>query len=166
MRFIYCGKLETTTGKGLSIPLILTKDKIVRGDLRIKSSLVKNGKIDVSIKEVTGDLICYFLDLVSLEEFPDKVGGGFYCNGNKLTTLKGCPKEIDGAFDCSDNKLTTLEGCPKEIGDYFSCSNNKLESLEGCPKKVGGNFECLYNNKFFTEEEVRAVCNVKGKVYV
>ena len=52
------------------------------------------------------------------------------------------------------------------IDGDFSCSNNQLTTLEGAPREVGGNFYC-YNNKVkFTEEQVRSVCNVKGKIYV
>ena len=34
------------------------------------------------------------------------------------------------------------------------------------PKYVGDNFWCHNNTKKFTEEEVRAVCDVKGYIYV
>jgi hypothetical protein len=38
--------------------------------------------------------------------------------------------------------------------------------LDGAPEMVNGKFYCSHNKKKFTEEEVRAVCNVKGKVIV
>ena len=92
--------------------------------------------------------------------------GNFFCSDNQLTSLEGCPSEVGGYFDCSSNQLTSLEGCPSEVGGNFSCRNNQLTSLEGCPSEVGGDFSCYYNKRKFTEDEVRAVCNVKGSIYV
>jgi hypothetical protein len=50
--------------------------------------------------------------------------------------------------------------------DY--CYENNLTSLEGCPSTVGGNFVCgdQKSGVRFTEEQVRDVCDVKGKIYV
>jgi hypothetical protein len=47
------------------------------------------------------------------------------------------------------------------VGRDFNCQYNPLESLEGCPKEVGRNF---IHSSTFSEDEIRAVCNVKGKV--
>jgi hypothetical protein len=47
------------------------------------------------------------------------------------------------------------------------CSNNEnLETLEGAPKYVDGNFIFKNNKGKFTEEEIRAVCEIKGWVYL
>ena len=94
------------------------------------------------------------------------VSGYFYCYDNKLISLKGSPKTVGGNFDCSYNKLTSLVGGPKFVGGDFICSNNNLTSLEGAPSIVDGDFLCYNNSVQFTEEQVRAVCNVKGHVYV
>jgi hypothetical protein len=51
------------------------------------------------------------------------------------------------------------------VKGYFSCSNNQLTSLEGSPKEVGGDFFCKNNKIKFTEEDVRKVCKVKGRIY-
>jgi len=48
----------------------------------------------------------------------------------------------------------------------FYCTNNSLTSLEGAPEKVEGSFFCSNNTVKFTEEQVRAVCDVKGRIYV
>ena len=48
---------------------------------------------------------------------------------------------------------------------YFKCPQD-ITSLEGCPEEVEGNFNIRNNTKQFTEEEVRAVCNVGGSVFV
>ena len=73
------------------------------------------------------------------------VGRNFYCNFNKLTSLQGAPKTVGGDFVCDFNKLTSLDGAPKSVGGYFYCTSNTVE---------------------FTVEQVRALCDVKGRVIV
>jgi hypothetical protein len=117
---------------------------------------------------VGGNFHCNHNKLTTLEGCPQTVGGWFYCSNNKLTTLKGAPQTVDdGGFFCYSNNLTTLEGAPQTVGEDFHCSNNNLTSLKGCPQIVGGNFFCYdqKSGKKFTEEEVNAVCNVKGLIY-
>ena len=98
-------------------------------------------------------------------------------NGNKgklslqqlnLTVLPVILKDItvDGDFFCGNNHLTTLENCPKTVSGVFGCSSNELISLEGAPKFVGEDFYCRRNPGKFTEQDVRAVCNVKGDIFV
>ena len=95
------------------------------------------------------------------------VNGDFFCAGNKLTSLKNAPKSVDGVFLCSNNKLTSLKGSSVSVGIInFDCSFNNLTSLAGAPKTVGGDFSCGFNDIKFTEEQVRAVCDVKGKIFV
>jgi hypothetical protein len=86
----------------------------------------------------------------------------------KLTKLPEILKDItvDGNFFCFNNNLTSLINAPSSVGDDFDCSYNDLTSLAGAPKTVGGFFDCTDNPVKFTEEQVRAVCDVKGKVYV
>jgi hypothetical protein len=149
--------------EGYEIP----ENGIIRGDFIVDKKYVKNGKFNfpVKIKEVTGDFDCSGINLTSLEGCPEKVGN-FSCSDNYLTSLEGCPEEVNGYFDCFNNKLTTLEGMPKEIKGNVECYQNKLKSLKGIPKKVGGYFDCSENPVKFTEGDVRAVCDVKGKVFV
>jgi hypothetical protein len=64
------------------------------------------------------------------------------------------------------SKLRSLIGSPREVGGNFVCQGQFIENLEGAPEKVGGNFTLLQRYKKFTEEQVRAVCNVKGEVHV
>ena len=73
---------------------------------------------------------------------------------------------VSGHFFCSRNNLTSLDGAPTNVGGDFHCNFNKLTSLIGAPTYVGGDFLCYGNPVKFTESQVRAVCNVKGKVYV
>jgi hypothetical protein len=149
---------------------------------RMISLYIRNGsKGDISLSGLNLTVLPDILKNIS-------VVGSFYCGHNKLTSLQGAPSSVDGDFYCRDNKLTTLEGAPKTVGRHFSCSYNNLTSLEGAPKTVGGNFGCSGNNKLttltgapssvggdficvgnpvkFTEKQVRAVCDVKGDVFV
>jgi len=98
-------------------------------------------------------------------------------NGNKgnlnlqdlnLTVLPEMLKDItvDGDFYCGNNNLTSLENCPKTVSGVFGCSSNFLKSLEGAPKFVGENFMCRFNSVKFTEAQVRAVCDVKGYIFL
>jgi hypothetical protein len=86
----------------------------------------------------------------------------------RLTKLPPILKDItvNGWFNCSLNNLTSLENCPKIVIGNFYCSYNNLTSLEGAPQKVDRHFICHSNDVKFTEEQVRAVCDVKGTVYV
>ena len=111
------------------------------------------------------------LSRLKLTELPEilkdiTVGGSFYCYNNRLTSLEFAPKYVGLDFDCSYNDLTSLEFAPTSVGRNFYCGNNKLTSLEFAPTSVGKNFYCGNNPVEFTEEQVRAVCDVKGKVYV
>ena len=118
-------------------------------------------------KTVRGNFFCHNNKLTTLAGAPNTVGGGFSCVNNKLTTLQGAPKTVEGgSFYCDGNKLTTLQGGPKTVGGSFYCYNNKLTTLQGAPETVGGDFFCNYNTGNFTEEDVRAVSNVIGYVYV
>jgi hypothetical protein len=127
--------------------------------------------------------------LTSLEGIPAYVSGNFVCSGNlltelpsilkdidielffscannKLTSLNNSPKTVGGSFYCGHNQLISLKGAPTYVGNNFVCSNNKLTSLDGVPKFVGENFICRFNPGNFTEAQVRAVCEVKGHIFV
>ena len=95
------------------------------------------------------------------------VGGNFFCFNNNLTSLENCPKTVDGTFYCHYNNLTSLKGLKETvINENFYCTDNKLTSLEGAPKTVNGHFFCYQNPVKFTEDQVRAVSDVKGMVGV
>ena len=121
-------------------------------------------------KEVGGYFDCSdCINLKSLKGCPEKVGGTFDCSGCiNLTNLDGCPKEVGSYFDCRycDN-LTSLKGCPEKVGRDFNCYGCKnLTNLEGCPREVGGNFYCINCGIKFTEDYVKSLCNVGGKIVV
>jgi len=115
---------------------------------------------------VKGNFKCNNNQLETLKGAPREVGGHFFCYSNELESLEGAPTEVRGRFNCSENKLKSLEGGPKEVWGYFYCYKNLLESLEGAPRKVGGDFNCANNPKKFTEEDVKAVSDVDGEIFV
>jgi hypothetical protein len=95
------------------------------------------------------------------------VSGNFDCRHcNSITSLEGSPEKVGNVFDCSYCKsLKTLEGAPKEVGGSFYCRNcDALTSLEGAPKHVGGWFRCNDCGTKFTEDDVKKVSDVKGKI--
>ena len=113
------------------------------------------------------------LDLsdMDLDELPAilsnvTVGGFFACNHNKLKSLSGAPQHVHGHFNCGENHLESLSGAPQHVHGDFDCRRNDLTSLIGAPQSVGGDFACRNNAVKFTEAQVRAVCNVKGKVFL
>ncbi len=101
-----------------------------------------------------------------------KIGGTFDCSNNSLKFLTNAPTSVGLDFDCSTNSLTSLTGAPTSVGGSFYCSENDLKSLDGLIRtdrvrlSVGGYFYCYGNKVEFTEEQVRAVCDVTGKIYV
>jgi len=95
------------------------------------------------------------------------VDGNVWLAGRSLTEFPNYMKfgNVKGYFSCRFNNLVSLEGCPRTVGGDFSCSVNRLVSLEGCPKTVGRDFFCIRNERKFTEEEVRNLCDVKNAVF-
>jgi hypothetical protein len=127
---------------------------------RMISLYVRNGS--------KGDLNLSGMNLTKLPDILKNVtvGRNFFCSNNKLTSLQGAPTDVGGSFDCSYNDLTTLEGGPVKVGRDFWCSYNDLTSLEFAPTNVGRDFDCIENQVKFTKEQVRAVCDVKGDIFV
>ena len=191
-RFVSCGKLRCQFGGGFKLPDFLRpKDGIFRGNITITNDMLdKNGRLVFKLKEVTGRFRCDYINISSLEGAPETVGEDFLCtNNSKVTSLKGAPKTVGGDFWCTNNpKLTSLKGAPETVVKNFWCTDTNISSLKGAPKTVGEDFWCNDTPKLtslkgapktvvknfyiqnagrkFTEEEVRAVCDVKGKVYV
>ena len=102
----------------------------------------------IKFNSVTG----YFAidDLKSLEGVPKTVGNGCYIHRCDITTLQNAPESVTGNFEV-------------RICDF-------LKSLDGAPKTVSGDFIMDGNGRIakttFTEENVRAVSNVKGRVLI
>jgi len=132
--------------------------------LKLNHKKRADGKYDIY-----GDVYLDNMYLTSLLEVPVKFGkvyGIFSCSNNQLRNLKGAPEYVGKSFWCNHNELISLEGAPEYVGKDFFCYNNQLVSLEGAPGYVGEDFYCWNTAKKFTEEEVRKVVDVKGKVYV
>ena len=131
-------------------------------------------KLPTSLKDlkIGGTFDCSNNSLKFLTNSPVVVGLDFNCNNNLLEdTLAGAPTSVGGSFDCSNNKLTSLEGAPTCVKNFY-CSRNSLTSLDGLIRddgvrlSVGGGFWCNNNKVKFTKKQVRAVCDVKGKIHV
>ena len=127
--------------------------------LTVLPEILKNATVD-------GNFWCGHNKLTSLKNAPSIVVGNFFCNNNKLTTLEGSPSSVGRNFDCSYNDLTSLEFAPTNVGGNFWCGVNDLTSLEFAPTNVGRDFDCIENQVKFTKEQVRAVCDVKGDIFV
>jgi len=177
------GNLNLSNFKLTKLPEIL-KNVNVGGDFNCNNNLIS---LKGAPETVGGAFWCSYNKLTSLEGAPTSVNGNFWCGNNKLTSLKGAPTSVGGNFYGDHNELTSLEGAPKTVGINFYCNSNKLISLKGAPSSVGKDFYCQYNlltslegapssvgKDFhcfknpvqFTERDVRAVCDVKGNVYV
>jgi hypothetical protein len=115
----------------------------VDGNVNLHTS--KQGSIMLNFNKVSGDFICTWSDLSSLEGSPKEVGGDFRCRSNFLTSLEHCPITVGGNFNCVYNKLTSLDYSPKTVGGDFGCRGNKLTSLKGCPVSIGGEFDYSRN---------------------
>jgi hypothetical protein len=137
-----------------------------KGDLKLDEMGLTELPDILKNVSVGGSFYCGNNKLTSLINAPSSVGGNFWCGNNNLTSLKGAPSSVGGSFICSFNNLTSLEGAPTSVGRNFECNYNDLTSLAGAPKTVGGFFDCRFNPVRFTEEQVRAVCDVKGNIFV
>jgi hypothetical protein len=119
------------------------------GSIDVDGDVILNAKnlfnLPIKFNKVSGNFICTYNHLSTLEGAPVTVGGGFDCFGNFLTSLKGSPTTVGTYYSCSKNYLTSLEGAPVTVPTYFDCFINKLTSLEGAPSSVGGGFDCDKN---------------------
>jgi hypothetical protein len=147
--------------------------KYIEGDVNLSKRFLTELPDFLSDVAVRGSFKCDSNKLTNLIGGPKIVGGSYSCKENRLTSLEGAPDIIEGSFYCGKNRLTSLEGGPTTVTGFFDCSNNILTSLEGCPTSVGGNFTYYHFNEDgkrlevrakFTEEDIRAVCDVKGSV--
>ena len=101
-------------------------------------TITSDGSIDVS------DYVSF--PWVDLTEFPlkfNKISGDLLCGFNQLTSLEGSARIVMGDFSCSDNRLHSLENGPRNVSGDYDCSNNWISTLVGGPEWVGGDFFCL-----------------------
>ena len=154
--------LETILSRKLFDPKVAIYNWL--DEHEIKNYTVNDkGEVDVD-----GNVNLSSCDLIEIPSFIQfgTVKGYFTCCYSRLTTLRGCPRIVKKNFYCHGNNLTTLEGAPREVGGDFICYANNLTTLEGAPEKVEGKFNCKVNTTKFTEDDVKKVCKVKGKIAV
>lgn len=94
-----------------------------------------------------------------------KVTGYFSIANNDLTTLVGSPREVGANYLAFGTNIQNLIGSPEKVGGSFDVSENyNLTSLEGAPKEVAKNFYISESRNKFTEDEIRKIVKVGGKV--
>ena len=119
----------------------------VDGDVRFYDMALE--KIPFNFGKVTGDFICMYNNLISLEGMPDWIGGYCKISNNKLKSLKHVSKYVGLGFDCSVNDLEDILYSPEHIDGYYNCSYNNIKTLENSIKFVGGDFVC-YDNQILS----------------
>ena len=135
---------------------------IVDGDVFLGDNFKK--KIPIPFYSVRGDFNAQGCGLLTLQGSPKIVGASFNCMANSLTSLEYSPKHVGFNFYATYNKLESLRGCTEKIGGSFEISADNLTSLQYAPKEVLGDFFIFQNDNRFSEDDVRKVCNVHGKV--
>jgi len=136
----------------------------VHGDVKIKRYY--EDTLPIQFGYISGDFNCSENNLKYSTNFPRQVKGEFNCGDNQLTEILNGPLFVDGDYACYNNKLTSLKGVTEKIDGSFYCVGNYLETLEDGPISVKKNYYCADNEEDFTEEYVRTVCHVSGKVFV
>jgi len=119
-------------------------------------------KIEYNIKNLGLENKDYIINMDLTVDFE-----GYVDIGNKH--LKEIPFKfgtVDGHFACHMNNLTSLKNSPDTVGDDFICDRNpQLKSLEGLPKFIGGDLTVEYSMaKIYSEDDIRKMSNIKGKV--
>ena len=132
--------------------------------IKLKDLLLESTAPDIFIPRRTEDRV----ERMIKDYIRNGSKGDLELSNMNLTKLPEILKDISvgGHFFCSGNSLTTLENSPKTVGGSFFCGRNQLISLKGAPKTVGDNFFCGLNPVKFTREQVRAVCDVKKRIFV
>ena len=100
-----------------------------------------------------------YIDFESVQAYMD------ISNNRGLQILDGCPIDVNGYFYARNCDLESLEGGPEFVGGDFNVSGNKLHSLEGFPKEIKGWVSIGNNAEHFTEEEIREVSLVHGRIF-
>lgn len=136
----------------------------VQGDVKIRN--FHKDSLPIQFGYISGDFDCQGNMLKYSINFPRQVKGDFNCGDNQLTEILNGPLFVGADYDCYNNKLTNLKGVIEKVDGNFACMENYLETLDDGPYSVKKNYYCADNEKDFTEEYVRTVCHVSGKVFV
>jgi hypothetical protein len=119
----------------------------------IENTVIKGG-LEVSVNNIK-----------NLKGLPKKIGKGISLSENPLTSLKGLPSTVNGDLELIGTKIKSLEGTPKIVnGSFLAMDCKSLKSLKGIPKVIKGHFYIEGAPIKVTEEEVRALCKVGGRV--
>lgn len=152
-------KLSLSAGSQKEVPEMFkwnekTQKYDAEGDVDIPRTLVRAGRLSVSLGRVEGNFTATKLGLTSLEGFPEFVGGNCDCSRNRLTNLKGAPREVNGNFDCQYNSLKSIEGAPEIVRgdlkvDYNNFPYDDENFYNHLPDVIGGN---IFADDYFDAE--------------
>jgi len=110
-----------------------------------------------------------YLDLygVNIEDLGNltSVGGNMYLGGSKIKTL-GNLTSVGGKLDLLGAEIESL-GNLTSVGEYLNLYGTKIEDL-GNLTSVGGNLILRKTplSKKYSEDEIRSMVEVEGKVYL
>ena len=147
------------------------RESLLDDDLISKTDKIVKDEIKAFLKEnYTGVSLCKISRKPNLDgKYEVSSPKHIEVKNNNITSLTNGMfiwTTVDGHFNCSYcNSLTSLKGAPKEVNGAFYCYSCKsLTSLEGAPKVVSGWFYCYGCASKFTEDDVKKISNVKGKI--
>jgi len=94
------------------------------------------------------------------------MNGNYEIDVKNVKTLEHSPQTMNGNYQVWSNDIKSLVGAPEVVNGNMSIKiNAKLKKLDGFPKTVIGDLTVHYGkNVIFTEEQIREVCNISGKV--
>ncbi len=104
----------------------------------------------------------------TLENSPSEIMGNFRCHSTGISDFVGGPEYVGrGMFCYHCPKLNSFVGSPKYVGgDFVIVSDQLLTSIEGIPEVIDENFNIYAPSVNFTEQDIRKVCDVNGKISI
>ena len=132
------------------------KEYIIEGIFDIEDNI---DNIDESIKEEIKQFLKDNFARASLCKISDKPN-----NDGKYEVSSA------GYIIVKNYKITSLTNglfIWATVDSDFNCETcNSLTSLEGAPKEVRSGFYCVKCGRYFTQEDVKKVSNIKGEIIV
>ena len=125
---------------------------------------IAHGRWSVNSEGLVDVLGYFYCSNEGLEDFLGirfgKVSGDFLCNFNQLRTLEGSPREVGGYFNCSRNPLISLEGAPEVINHVFRFKNtwfryNLRSFLNWIDRIKPEEISLLLTHRFFTPQVIK-----------
>ena len=137
---------------------------VVDGDFNAHKNMLTSFK-GIEKTVIKGGLEVSGNNIKNLKRLPKKIGKRISLSENPLTSLKGLPSTGNGDLELNETKIKSLEGAPKIVnGSFLAMDCKSLKSLKGIPKVIKGHFYIEGAPIKVTEEEVRALCKVGGRV--